>query len=99
MSFFYTEARIEDLLRIETRVVPGPDGAPISISAFRSLWKAHDFLILFGIHTPESLAAFAKRNSDLMSISFNESFCAVIWNANGHARRILGIDCFTMRPK
>lgn len=99
MSFFYTENRIEELLQGETRVVPGPDGAPVSISAFRSLWKAHDFLILFGIHTPESIAAFAKRNSELMSTSFSESFAAVVWNANGHARRILGIDCFAVRPQ
>ena len=102
MSFFITEMRVEDLLEFETRILTGPDGVKASFTAFKAFWKAYDFLILFGIQTHERIMQISLQNvedteAEGESITFGESFGAVVWNANGHARRILGIDCFAVR--
>ena len=96
MSFF-TDSRIEGLLERETRRVPGPHGETVTIDAFKSLWKAYDFLVLFGF-TPERIAEIARDNSERLGISYGESFAAIVWRANRHARDVLGIDCFAIRP-
>src|ERR1700722_7256915 len=96
---FMTENSVEALLEKETRRVPGPQGEIVSITAFKALWKAYDFLVSFGVQTPERIAELARLNSERLGVPFGESFSSVVWRSNLHARRILGIDCFGVYPK
>ena len=95
---FMTESRVETLLEREIRTVPGPEGEPISITAFRAFWKAYDFLIFVGAHTPERIAELARINSERLGIPYGQSFSSIVWRSNAHARRILGFDCFAVHP-
>lgn len=95
---FYTESRTEALLERETRVVPGPGGAPMSVDALKAFWKAYDFLVFFGIYTPEEIAERALSSSERLGIPYGKSFSSAVWRANGHARKVLGVDCFGVRP-
>lgn len=97
-GFFYTDKRIEDLLQRETRTLRGPCGASVAVEAFRTFWKAYDWLVMMGVHSAESLAQMADDNNRLTGTSFADSLEAIVWASNADMRRLTGIDCFAVRP-
>jgi len=98
MSFFYTERRIEELLEREIRIVPGPGGVLASIDAFKAFWKAYDFLVAFGVHSPERLAELAQVYGERHGQSFINSLRDIVWSSNAEMRKLIGVDCFAVHP-
>jgi hypothetical protein len=92
MAFFITEKAAEELLELETRDIPMPDGTARPFIGFKLMWKSYDFLIICGKYTGKRLVDLAIRNSEEMGYSFEESFPAVLSYVHRHVRKAMGID-------
>lgn len=92
MSFFITEKETEQLLELETRNIPMPDGQMLPFTTFKLMWESYDFLIVCGKYTGKELVDLAIRNSEEMGYSFEDSFPNVLAYLHRHARKAMGID-------
>lgn len=88
--------RVEALLELEMRHVAGLEGTLVPYTGSKSFWTVYDFLIFFGLHSREKIVRLSISNSERTGMSFEDSLEAVVRNANGHAKRLLGTDALSI---
>jgi hypothetical protein len=83
----WTEKQIEGYLTDETRELTGSDGAPVSVTMFRTYWITYDAARVDDVYTEAELVDWAHQRVEKEGYSFVDVFRSNIGHLDHEFRR------------